>query len=58
MVLKLVLTIFSLINLIQCAKDCKELRENGELTSGVYSVNPDGGDPFDVSTLSICTKLL
>ena len=31
-------------------KDCKELRESGSTTSGIYTINPDGGEPFEVST--------
>ena len=30
-------------------KDCKELKENGVTTSGTYTLNPDGGEPFEVS---------
>jgi len=29
--------------------DCKSLFEDGNTTSGVYNVNPDGGTPFEVS---------
>ena len=29
--------------------DCKSLFEDGNTTSGVYTVNPDGGTPFKVS---------
>ncbi|XP_019855865.1 PREDICTED: ryncolin-1-like [Amphimedon queenslandica] len=29
-------------------KDCKSLFEDGNTTSGVYTVNPDGGTPFEV----------
>ena len=29
--------------------DCKSLFEYGNTTSGVYTVNPDGGTPFEVS---------
>uniref|UniRef100_A0A1X7UL16 Sushi domain-containing protein n=1 Tax=Amphimedon queenslandica TaxID=400682 RepID=A0A1X7UL16_AMPQE len=29
-------------------KDCRRLFENGNTTSGVYTVNPDGGTPFEV----------
>ena len=29
--------------------DCKELMESGSTTSGVYTINPDGGVPFQVS---------
>ena len=28
---------------------CKELRDNGAGGSGVYTINPDGGEPFEVS---------
>uniref|UniRef100_A0A1X7T309 Fibrinogen C-terminal domain-containing protein n=1 Tax=Amphimedon queenslandica TaxID=400682 RepID=A0A1X7T309_AMPQE len=32
-----------------CPKnDCKSLFEDGNTTSGVYTVNPDGGTPFEV----------
>ena len=30
-------------------RDCKSLFEDGNTTSGVYTVNPDGGTPFEVS---------
>ena len=29
--------------------DCKSLFDDGNITSGVYTVNPDGGTPFEVS---------
>ncbi|XP_019861663.1 PREDICTED: uncharacterized protein LOC109590187 [Amphimedon queenslandica] len=29
-------------------RDCKSLFETGNTTSGVYTVNPDGGTPFEV----------
>ena len=29
--------------------DCKSLFDDGFTTSGVYTVNPDGGTPFEVS---------
>ena len=29
--------------------DCNSLFETGNTTSGVYTVNPDGGTPFEVS---------
>ena len=29
--------------------DCKSLLEDGNTTSGAYTVNPDGGTPFEVS---------
>ena len=29
--------------------DCKSLFDDGITTSGVYTVNPDGGTPFEVS---------
>ena len=29
--------------------DCKSLFEDGNNASGVYTVNPDGGTPFEVS---------
>ena len=30
------------------ARNCADLHKSGNVTSGVYSVNPDDGDPFDV----------
>ena len=30
-------------------RDCKSLFETGNTTSGVYTVNPDRGTPFEVS---------
>ena len=30
-------------------RDCKSLFENGNTTSGVHTVNPDGGTPFKLS---------
>ena len=30
-------------------RDCKDWYNNGNTTSGVYTVNPDGGTPFEVS---------
>uniref|UniRef100_A0A1X7THB2 Fibrinogen C-terminal domain-containing protein n=1 Tax=Amphimedon queenslandica TaxID=400682 RepID=A0A1X7THB2_AMPQE len=30
------------------SRDCKSLFDNGIATSGVYTVNPDGGTPFEV----------
>ena len=33
-------------------KDCKELKDKGISTSGIYTINPDGGEPFEVSTIS------
>ena len=30
-------------------RDCKSLFEDGNTASGVYTVNPDGGTPFEVS---------
>ena len=30
-------------------KDCQELKANGISTSGIYTINPDGGVPFKVS---------
>ena len=32
-----------------CIIDCKDWYNNGSTTSGVYTVNPDGGTPFTVS---------
>uniref|UniRef100_A0A1X7STI1 Fibrinogen C-terminal domain-containing protein n=1 Tax=Amphimedon queenslandica TaxID=400682 RepID=A0A1X7STI1_AMPQE len=29
-------------------RDCKSLFEDGNIISGVYTVNPDGGTPFEV----------
>ena len=29
--------------------DCESLFEDGNTASGVYTVNPDGGTPFEVS---------
>ena len=34
--------------------DCKEWFMNGNTTSGVYTINPDEGTPFEVS-VSIIT---
>ena len=31
---------------------CKELKNNGEDSSGVYTIKPDDGEPFEVSILS------
>ena len=34
-------------------KDCKEFKEEGSNTSGIYTINPDGGEPFKVSYCTI-----
>ena len=33
--------------------DCKEWYANGSTTSGVYTINPDEGTPFEVSVLVV-----
>ena len=38
-----------MIILIVDNRDCKSLFETGYDISGVYTVNPDGGTPFEVS---------
>uniref|UniRef100_A0A1X7U4B1 Fibrinogen C-terminal domain-containing protein n=1 Tax=Amphimedon queenslandica TaxID=400682 RepID=A0A1X7U4B1_AMPQE len=35
-------------NSTQVPRDCKDWYNNGSTTSGVYTVNPDGGTPFEV----------
>ena len=34
--------------LTDCHLDCEELLSVGVTTSGVYTINPDDGDPFQV----------
>ena len=36
-----------------CKTDCKEWFMNGNTISGVYTINPDEGTPFEVSVLII-----
>ena len=38
-------------------KDCKELKDKGISTSGKYTINPDGGVPFEVSNYIISISL-
>ncbi|XP_019857816.1 PREDICTED: angiopoietin-related protein 7-like [Amphimedon queenslandica] len=35
-------------NSTQALPDCKDWYSNGSITSGVYTINPDGGTPFKV----------
>ena len=36
--------------------DCKELYANGSTSSGVYTINPDEGTPFEVSVYICCLE--
>ena len=37
------------VDLECCKTDCKEWFMNGNTISGVYTINPDEGIPFEVS---------
>ena len=37
-----------IIFLTDCHFDCKDVLGIGVTTSGVYTLNPDGGEPFQV----------